>query len=217
LIWGGSSSVGQYALQILRHWGYKNLLATASKPHHELLKSFGARAVFDYRDPDVVKQIVDAASGNVRFVLDCIGSKFGSLQPIAKIARKGARVAVLLPVIVRDASDAEAPVYSMDVESEAEWAEGVETRGVRTHFYLDVSDFEEKRRTELMIAKNEFFKEHLQSEIMPTLLAEGVVVPNKIRIVQGKTLLERAQTAMDIMRRKQQSGERLVWRIADEE
>lgn len=139
LIWGGSSSVGQYALQILRHWGYKNLLATASKRHHELLKSYGARAVFDYRDSDVASSILESAGGNVPLILDCIGSKFGSLAPIAKIARKGATVAILLPVIVRDATDEEAPIYSMDVAKEADWAEGVDVRGVRTHFYLDVS------------------------------------------------------------------------------
>jgi hypothetical protein len=50
---------------------------------------------------------------------------------------------------------------------------------------------------------------------MPTLLAEGIVKPNKVKIVEGKTLLERAQKAMDSLRRKQQSGERLVWRIAE--
>jgi hypothetical protein len=75
----------------------------------------------------------------VRLVLDCIGSKEGSLKPIAKIAKNGDTVAVLLPVIVKDASDTDAPVYSMVVDTEAEWEEGVDARGVRTHFYLDVS------------------------------------------------------------------------------
>ncbi len=50
---------------------------------------------------------------------------------------------------------------------------------------------------------------------MPTLLAEGVVAPNKQRIIEGKTLLERAQKAMDALRRKEVSGERLVWRVAE--
>lgn len=72
------------------------------------------------------------------FVLDCIGSKAGSLAPIARIAKTGTKVAVLLPVIVRDASEAETPLYEMDVEAAAEWEEGVDARGVRTHFYLEV-------------------------------------------------------------------------------
>ena len=48
-------------------------------------------------------------------------------------------VAVLLPVIVRNASDSEAPIYGMDVQEAAEWKEGDEARGVRTHFVLGVS------------------------------------------------------------------------------
>jgi alpha-beta hydrolase superfamily lysophospholipase len=75
----------------------------------------------------------------VPFILDCIASKYGSLEKIAKIAQKGTKVAALLPVIVKDASDTEAPEYAMDVQASADWVEGVEARGVRTHFYQEVS------------------------------------------------------------------------------
>ena len=50
---------------------------------------------------------------------------------------------------------------------------------------------------------------------MPAMLARKIVTPNRQKIVEGKTLLERAQTALDMLRRKEASGERLVWRIAD--
>lgn len=46
------------------------------------------------------------------------------------------------------------------------------------------------------------------------MLKDGIVKPNKQRIVEGKTLLERAQNALDALRRKEVSGERLVWRVA---
>lgn len=39
--------------------------------------------------------------------------------------------------------------------------------------------------------------------------------PNKAHIVEEKTLLERAQKAMDALRRKEMSGERLVWRLSE--
>jgi hypothetical protein len=51
--------------------------------------------------------------------------------------------------------------------------------------------------------------------LIPTLLAEGVIKPNRIKIVEGNTLLERAQSAMDTLRRKEVSGERLVWRVSE--
>ncbi len=51
---------------------------------------------------------------------------------------------------------------------------------------------------------------------MPAMLAQGIVKPNKQKIVEGKTMLERAQRALDTLRSKSVSGERLVWRVADE-
>ena len=65
------------------------------------------------------------------------------------------------------------------------------------------------------MTQNELFKEKLQSEIMPTLLGQGIVKPNKYRVIEGKTLVERAQRALDALRRKEVSGERLVWRISE--
>jgi hypothetical protein len=50
---------------------------------------------------------------------------------------------------------------------------------------------------------------------MPAMLAQGIVKPNKQRIVEGPTLLARAQAALDILRQKKISGERLVWKVAD--
>lgn len=126
------------------HWGYNNIIATASPAHHEYLRSLGAKAVFDYRDPNVASLVLESAGANadgpaVPLILDCIASKYGSIAKLAKIAQKGSKVAALLPVIVKDASDTEAPEYAMDVQSAADWAEGVEAKGVRTHFYQEVS------------------------------------------------------------------------------
>ena len=154
LIWGGASSVGQYALQILSYYGYTNLLTTASKLHTDYLISLGAKYVCDYRDPDITLEIErafgccnhqgvntwpDDSAPPIAFVFDCIGSKEGSLPYVAKLAKKGAKVAVLLPVIIRAATDTEAPEYEMDPQGTADWHDGVEVRGVRAHFYLQVS------------------------------------------------------------------------------
>jgi hypothetical protein len=97
----------------------------------------GASQVFDYRDPDVDKLILDAF-GTIPFILDCIGSKDGSVAPIAKIAKEGSKVAILLPVIVKVASETDEPEFEMDVSKSATWPDGVDARGVRTHFYLQV-------------------------------------------------------------------------------
>ncbi|KAF2845489.1 GroES-like protein [Plenodomus tracheiphilus IPT5] len=200
LIWGGSSSVGQFAIQILRYYGYTNLLATASRKHHKKLQGLGAKLVFDYNDPSIVDQLRDSGGdAGIPIIFDCIGSKQGSIAPISQVARTGAKVAILLPVVVKDSSNTTAPEYEMDVRAAAQWADGVDARGVRTHFYL----------------QNEFHKYHLQPDIMHTMLKKGIVTPQQQRIVEGATMLERAQKAMDMLRRKEASMERLVWRVSD--
>lgn len=143
LVWGGSSSVGQYALQILKYFGYRQLLATSSPKHHDLLRSYGATQVFDYNDANIAQAILASSTRSreptIPFMLDCIGSQNGSVRPLARIAQSGAKVAVLLPVIIRDATETEAPEYTFDVPGSADWVQGVVAIGVRTHFYLDVS------------------------------------------------------------------------------
>lgn len=47
-------------------------------------------------------------------------------------------------------------------------------------------------------------------------MKEGIVKPNRYLLVEGKTMLERAERALDLLRRKVPSAERLVWRINDE-
>ncbi|KIX09638.1 uncharacterized protein Z518_00719 [Rhinocladiella mackenziei CBS 650.93] len=212
LIWGGSSSVGQYALQILKWFGYKNVIATASKRHHEKLYKYGAANCFDYRERDVEGKIVEfvagsnsnntssgSGNGSIHYILDCIGRLEGSVMPVSRTAKDGAKVAVLLPIIVKDAAEGIKPEYEMDVGKVARWSEGVQAIGVRTHFYLD----------------NKFLAEKLQSEIMPMLLAEGVIEPNEQIVVEGKTMLEREEKALSMLRRKEVSGARLVWRVSD--
>jgi hypothetical protein len=51
---------------------------------------------------------------------------------------------------------------------------------------------------------------------MPALIASGDIQSNRYRIVEGKDMLERAQKAIDLLRSKEVSGERLVKRLCDD-
>ncbi|KAI0602936.1 GroES-like protein [Biscogniauxia sp. FL1348] len=202
LVWGAASSVGQLVIQVLKFYGYRNIVATASSKHHAHLTDLGVARCFDYRSPSVVDDLLNVQPNGPTptypMIIDSIGSQAGSLTPISRIAQHGTTVAVMLPVILKHASDAEAPEYSMDASTSASWGAGVNVRGVRTHFYW----------------KNEMFREKLQLEIMPALLAQGAVKPIRYRIIEGETLLERATKALNEMRRGV-SGEKLVWRVAN--
>jgi NADPH:quinone reductase-like Zn-dependent oxidoreductase len=138
LVWGGATSVGQYAIQLLRHYGYTRVVATASPRHHELLKKLGATECVDYNAMDAVGILKRTLGDAPVKVLDCVGDAEGSVRPIAEIVSTGSVVAVALPVIVRHASEQDAPEYTMDTTSVASWPAGVDVRGVRTHFYPNV-------------------------------------------------------------------------------
>jgi len=76
LIWGASTSVGQYAIQILKHFGFE-FAVTCSKP--ELVKDLGAKHVFDYRSPTVVEDIKKTLP-NITHVFDCVATETSSKQ-----------------------------------------------------------------------------------------------------------------------------------------
>lgn len=205
LVWGGSSSCGMYGIQVLKYYGYDNIIAVAGSKHHATLKRYGAQVCFDYRgEGDVVERVKACVRQNgaeISYIFDCIGSLEGSLRPVANIAAaEGCRVAILLPITVKDAAPGIEAEYTMDVTECVAWSKGVVPLGVRTHFWME----------------NKALAEILQTEIMPWALETGVVEPNKQINVEGKTMLERAQKALDMLRDKKVSGGRLVWRVAEE-
>ncbi|KAI9163871.1 Trans-enoyl reductase lepG [Paramyrothecium foliicola] len=201
LVWGAASSVGLFSIQVLRHWGYKDIIAVASSKHHDELRKLGATACFDYRHENVTDEI-NAHRAFIPHIIDCIGHVEGTLRPLSRIAKPGSTVAIMMPAIIKDATDKEEPILSMEPKKllPGQWNDDVNLIGVRTFFY----------------AENEFFKTHLQQDIIPALLESGAIQPNKQRIVEGPTLLERAQKAMVLLRERAPSGERLVWRVAEE-
>ena len=109
------------------------------------MRSLGATETFDYRSPSVTSDILElcppTSTGEpaIPLILDCIGSLKGTVEPITKLAQNGTKVAVLLPIIVKDSSEESMPEYSMDISAAAPWVKGVDAVGVRTHFYLNVS------------------------------------------------------------------------------
>ncbi|EED23020.1 zinc binding dehydrogenase, putative [Talaromyces stipitatus ATCC 10500] len=60
LVWGASSSTGTATVQLATNLGFK-VFATASPQNHDYVKSLGAYAVVDYRDPDVVSKLIRLA------------------------------------------------------------------------------------------------------------------------------------------------------------
>ncbi|GAA5899526.1 zinc-binding alcohol dehydrogenase family protein [Sporobolomyces salmoneus] len=96
LVWGGTSSVGMYAVQLLKLSGYK-VLATSSEKNWPLLKSLGVDSTYDYSDAETPKKIAsDYPSLSIGF--DCI-SEHGTTSQMAKSFKSGkGKIITLLPV-----------------------------------------------------------------------------------------------------------------------
>ncbi len=62
LVWGGSSSVGNNAIQLAAASGYTVFTVGADR-NAEMLTALGASKVFDYADPSVVEDVVKAMKG----------------------------------------------------------------------------------------------------------------------------------------------------------
>ncbi|KAH7140650.1 chaperonin 10-like protein [Dactylonectria macrodidyma] len=76
LIWGGSSAVGYYAIQIARFHGIV-VTTTCSPRNFEQAKEAGATHVFDYRDEDVVSKL-QATIPRITHIFDTIGNATSS-------------------------------------------------------------------------------------------------------------------------------------------
>ncbi|PVH68861.1 NAD(P)-binding protein [Cadophora sp. DSE1049] len=95
LIWGGSSSVGAYAIQLARINSIP-IVTVCSPRHFDLCKSLGATHVFDYHHPDIVEKIKSAAP-SIAHVLDCIGSESSSHTASQTVTEKGGVLCAVRP------------------------------------------------------------------------------------------------------------------------
>lgn len=91
LIWGVSGSVGSVALQIAKIMGF-HVYGTASQKHHEYLQGLGQGPgkvkLFDYKDKNVVSQIISAAAADGVVLELAIEAAAGNLNDIVSVLNK---------------------------------------------------------------------------------------------------------------------------------
>lgn len=100
LVWGGASSVGSAAVQIARTMGFR-VYVTASEKHHEYLKGLGATRAFDYKNENVVGNLVNAAKEDgitIQMGYDAIGLCEPSMNILKELKGEGtAKLATTQP------------------------------------------------------------------------------------------------------------------------
>ncbi|RAK95947.1 zinc-binding alcohol dehydrogenase family protein [Aspergillus ibericus CBS 121593] len=91
-IYSGGSNVGLFAIQLAKRAGYK-VVATASPRSFDLVKQYGADAVYDYRSSSSIGEIKKAYP-NILRALDCF-SEGNSAAFCADVLREGKVVTLL--------------------------------------------------------------------------------------------------------------------------
>ncbi|KAJ6020767.1 Polyketide synthase enoylreductase [Penicillium herquei] len=94
LVYGGSTAMGTMAVQILKLSGLTPI-ATSSPKNFDLVKSFGAKQVFDYASPTCAADIKSFTNNSLKYALDCITDADSTQICYAAIGRAGGRYACL--------------------------------------------------------------------------------------------------------------------------
>ncbi|KAL1605107.1 Zinc-binding oxidoreductase alcohol dehydrogenase [Paraconiothyrium brasiliense] len=95
LVWGGSSSVGLYTIQLACTQNF-TVITTCSPRNFDLVKSVGAQHVFDYSDADVVNRIKQVAP-DLQYVFDTIGNESSSAIASKAIRQQGGGLCTVRP------------------------------------------------------------------------------------------------------------------------
>ncbi|OJJ57337.1 hypothetical protein ASPSYDRAFT_58900 [Aspergillus sydowii CBS 593.65] len=165
LVWGGSSSVGLYTIQLASLLGFE-VVTTCSPKHAELVRSFGAQHVFDYKDSDVVAKIQKAVP-NLAHTFDTIGNATSSTTASHALRNGSGRLCTVRPGKAHTENVAAGTVVT-DVL--------VWTAFLKDHSYGDFKWPASKHDHEL---SSELF------EKLPGWLQNGTIKPNTPKILHG--------------------------------
>ncbi|KAF3002345.1 hypothetical protein E8E14_007109 [Neopestalotiopsis sp. 37M] len=166
LIWGGSSSVGLYAIQIAKYYGL-NVITTCSPRHHDLVKSMGASHAFDYRDAKVAESIKAATDSGLKYVFDTIGNDSSSATASQAISEQGGGLCTVRP----------GKAFTENVTKQTKVTDVlVWTAFLKEHKYKEFHWPPHQEDHELSA---KFFEE------LPKLLSSGVIKPNNVKLLEG--------------------------------
>ncbi|THV06350.1 dehydrogenase [Dendrothele bispora CBS 962.96] len=186
LVWGGSSSVGHFVIQLAKLGGMR-VIATASPKHFDRLKKLGADEVFDYRDPEVAKKIRTLTNEKLKHAVDCISE--GST-----------------PQLISDSLSPEGGTISAILKYDTVRPEVKVVFSLA--YYLFGKPFGNFTPTTEM---TEFATK--SSKLISKLLAEGKIVPAPLKIYP-KGLAD-VPEGLEFMKSGKVSGEKIVYRVAD--
>ncbi|PSR78310.1 hypothetical protein PHLCEN_2v7432 [Hermanssonia centrifuga] len=189
LIYGGSGSVGMFAIQLAHLAGYK-VVTTASPRNFGLCKSLGADAVFDYNDPDVVNQIKEATNDSLHKALDANSLESSQRIAVQSLAPGPGKVICILGVH----------------EQVAELRDDVKVQPTLIYTSLGRAFSNRPACPEDRSHMAEFLKK------VPGLVSERKIKPNRVKLWEGG--LDGINAGLEYMIEGKNSGEKVVHQVA---
>jgi len=189
LVWGGSSSVGQYAIQLAVWQGLK-VITTCSPKNFDLVKKLGAEKAFNYSDDNVVDEIKKAAP-NLTYVFDTIGSKDSSAAAGKAVSGQG-KFCTVRP----GKANTENVPKNVEVSDVLVW-----TAFLKDHSY---GDFHWPASKDDHSLSTEIFDK------IPSLLESGKLVPNSVILLKG---LKKVPEGFEMYRKGDYSAQKLVYEL----
>ncbi|VDB90623.1 unnamed protein product [Peniophora sp. CBMAI 1063] len=187
LVYGASSAVGLYVLQVAKAAGLKTY-ALCSPKNFDLVKAFGADETFDRNDPEASNKIKTASDGKIQVAVDTI-SEHDSVKTIVNaLSSEGGKVATILPYADKD-------------------------RAVLGSKYTAEFSLAYDLIVDRPNAPSRLGDAAGYAKLATQLLASGKVKPTPIRVWEKG--LEGVDDAMEYMKAGKVSGEKIIFRIAD--
>ncbi|KAI0089332.1 GroES-like protein [Irpex rosettiformis] len=191
-VYGGSTSVGLFAIQLLHRAGYK-VVTVASPKNWDLLKSLGADAVFDYKDPEAVNKIKQLTNDSLHAALDTIAISESQVFTVKALGPGAGKVIVILPV--------QSAAETLRSDITMKFVLIYTALGREFHMYTPwPKSLEDKEQMVDFLRK------------FPHFVSSGQIKSNPIRPVEGG--IDGIVAGLDVLRQGKNSGEKLVVRIS---
>lgn len=171
------------------------MLATCSPHNNDLVRSYGASAVFDYRSPDAASQIRKHTRNSLKYVLDCISEPETVAFCYSCIGRSGGRYCALEPY-------PEFLTQGRPKTVKHDWVLGPVVLGKKLGW---PKPFDKEGDPEARTFAVGWFK------TAQALLDGERLRTHPLRIMEGG--LESVLDGLELLRKKQVSGEKLIYRI----
>ncbi|KAJ0421142.1 chaperonin 10-like protein [Aspergillus carlsbadensis] len=165
LIWGGSSSIGRFAIQIAAIYRFR-VIATCGRTNFDTLRSLGAHYVLNYHDKDVIAHIRNIAP-NLEYAFDAVGSSSSLATVSEALGKNGGNICTIRPNTI----------HALTLPPQVK---ATEVRLARA--FLQMHMFEG------MPSSPSLNDHHLASnlfKILPNWLQDGIIRPDNPRILVG--------------------------------